>query len=122
MPNHIHLLWKISDDYVRREVQGALLSYTAHAFKKAIKENQRDILKQYYVDDADRVYQFWERDPMVKECFSEPYLIQKLEYIHNNPFQPHWQLAKCTNDYKFCSASFYESGKTDFEWLVHYRD
>lgn len=58
MPNHIHLLWKISDDFTRREVQGAFFSFTAHGFKKYLKEHNKEVLFQHYVNDGDRVYQF----------------------------------------------------------------
>ena len=34
MPNHIHLLWKISDGFERKDFQGALFSFTAHEFKR----------------------------------------------------------------------------------------
>jgi putative transposase len=32
----------------------------------------------------------------------------KLDYIHNNPLQPHWQLALKPEDYLYSSAAFYE--------------
>ncbi len=67
MPNHIHLLWKIADGFTRTEVQGAFFSFTAHEFKKALRLND-GILNSYLVNDADRTYQFWERNPLIKEC------------------------------------------------------
>src|SRR4051794_8876279 len=70
MPNHIHLLWRIAQRYKRDEVQGALTSYTAHAFKKYLKQNCAAILEKYYANKVDRSYQFWQRIPMVKECWS----------------------------------------------------
>ncbi len=33
MPNHIQMLWKISDGFERKDVQGALFSFTAHELK-----------------------------------------------------------------------------------------
>ena len=85
----LHLLWKISDDMERSEVQGALLSYTAHLFKKHLKATHPQELQTYHVADADRTYQFWERNPNVRACWSGPYLLQKLHYLHHNPCQPH---------------------------------
>ena len=38
MPNHVHLLWRIAEGFERENVQGALLSFTAHAFKKRLKQ------------------------------------------------------------------------------------
>lgn len=123
MPNHIHLLWKIADGFEREEVQGALLSFTAHAFKKYLKEHNPELLDQHYVQDADRNYQFWERMPMVKECWNEAFMLQKLNYIHANPCQPHWNLAALPEDYKWSSAAFYETDKSaDFKWLTHFKN
>ena len=54
MPNHIHLLWKIADVFERELVQGAFLSFTAHAFKKYLKQNNVLLLEEYRVDAKDR--------------------------------------------------------------------
>jgi REP element-mobilizing transposase RayT len=122
MPNHVHLLWKIADGFIRSEVQGALLSYTAHQFKEHLKSNNPEILHYYYVCDADRKYQFWERDSLVKECWSESFLIQKLDYLHHNPCQPHWKLSPLPEDYSWSSATFYQTGKKNFSFLTHYKE
>jgi putative transposase len=120
MPNHIHMIWRIADGFTRSEVQGAFLSFTAHKFKEHLKCHHKEKLDQYYVDDADRVYQFWERDSRVKECWSEWFLLQKLQYIHNNPCQPHWKLVTEPGDYEYSSASFYDGAESNYKWLVHY--
>jgi putative transposase len=121
MPNHIHLLWKIADGFVRTDVQGAFFSFTAHAFKKELKLNNAE-LERYRVNDADRTYQFWERNPMLKECFTESFFQQKLEYIHYNPCQPHWNLAAIPEEYLWSSASYYELQDMRYSWLTHYKD
>lgn len=120
MPNHIHLLWQINNRLARREVQGALLSFTAHRFKEQLEEVNKRKLYNHFVGDADRRFQFWERDAMVKECWSETFLLQKLLYIHHNPCQPHWSLAIVPENYRWSSAAFYQLGKSEFEWLRHY--
>ncbi len=73
---------KMADGLKRTEVQGALFSFTAHNFKKHQKKNNPDLLASYFVNDADRTYQFWEREPMVKECWTKAFFKQKLDYIH----------------------------------------
>ena len=42
-----------------------------------------------------------------KECTSEKFIIQKLNYIHENPCQGKWQLALAPQAYKHSSAKFY---------------
>lgn len=119
MPNHIHLLWRINNIHVRREVQGTLLSYTAHQFKALLKEDKR-ALSRHFVGDKDRAFQFWERDSLVKECWSDAFLLQKLNYIHHNPCQQHWNLAVIPEEYKWSSAAFYYTSTSEFSWLTHY--
>jgi REP element-mobilizing transposase RayT len=121
MPNHIHLIWKIADGFARQEVQAAFLSFTAHEFKKYLSDNKK-LLNEYLVNDADRKYQFWERDSRVKECWNESFLVQKLNYIHKNPCQFHWNLSQIPEDYIWSSASFYEKGDLKYPWLCHYKD
>ena len=122
MPNHIHLLWKIADGFERKNVQGAFFSFTAHAFKKYLQQNYPDVLQKHFVNDVDRTYQFWEREPMVKECFTKSFFRQKLNYIHFNPCQPHWNLAALPEDYKWSSAAFYEKKDNSFSWLTHFNN
>jgi REP element-mobilizing transposase RayT len=45
-----------------------------------------------------------------KPIFSEKFLIQKLNYIHNNPVTGKWKLATDFISYEHSSASFYEEG------------
>jgi len=121
MPNHIHMLWKISDGFERRDVQGALFSFTAHQFKTHLNKNDPKILEDHYVDRSDRSYQFWQREPMVKECWTEKFFRQKFNYIHFNPCQPHWNLSATPEAYKWSSARFYGNGIKDFAFLTHFK-
>jgi hypothetical protein len=45
-----------------------------------------------------------------KAIFSERFLFQKLQYIHNNPVSGKWNLAEDYTLYEHSSASFYEDG------------
>jgi putative transposase len=44
-------------------------------------------------------------------------MYQKLEYIHENPVKA--GLCSVPEDYKYSSASFYETGETEWRWLNH---
>jgi len=50
--NRIHLLWRMSNLHNRFNVQGALLSYTAHRFKAMAKVDGQ--LFKHFVADKDR--------------------------------------------------------------------
>ena len=122
MPNHVHLLWKIEANFQRKDVQGTLFSFTGHQFKKYLQLHNPLLLQKHYVNDADRSYQFWEREPLVKECRKDKFFMQKINYIHNNPCQPKWSLADLPENYLWSSAAFYESGNNDFPWLSNYME
>ena len=47
---------------------------------------------------------------------------EKLNYMHYNPLQSHWQLCHDPVRYRFSSASFYETGEDEFKILTHYMD
>jgi hypothetical protein len=54
-------------------------------------------------------HHFWQKI-QAKNIYSVDYLIQKLEYVHNNPIAKSWQLANERSDYKYSSACFYDKG------------
>ena len=120
MPNHIHLLWQIANDFDRSEVQGALFSFTAHQFQKELRSRNPGFYQEFFVDLDDRKYQFWHDMPVIKQCWSDGFFSQKLDYIHDNPCQPKWNLAKTPEEYYWSSAAFYENGSKTFPWLTHY--
>jgi len=101
---------------------GALFSFTAHEFKRYLKKSNPFLLEKHYVNKSDRNFRFREREPMVKECWTKKFFQQKLNYIHFNPCQPHWNLASSPEKYKWSSASFYETGVKNFDCLTHFND
>jgi REP element-mobilizing transposase RayT len=121
MPNHIHLLWNILN-YTRKEsVAGSFSKFTAHQFKKYLQASEVSLLQNFQSDKADRMFQFWKRDPLAIPISNEHILIDKLNYIHNNPIKDKWKLAILPEDYRFSSASFYKYGKDEFGFLTHVR-
>lgn len=52
-------------------------------------------------------FKVWENGYSAKDVFSPEFLRQKIEYTHNNPLQPQWQLAERPEDYVWSSARFY---------------
>ncbi|MFN6087978.1 MAG: hypothetical protein ACK47E_04450 [Cyclobacteriaceae bacterium] len=70
----------------------------------------------------DRIFQVWKRNSMSIDLIHEWFFKQKFEYLHNNPCQPHWQLATLSEVYKYSSASFYDTGEDRFGFLTHYSE
>ena len=122
MPNHIHLLWKMEEPHIREEVQRDFLKFTAQQIRYDLQINHPRVLEHFKVDAKDRQYQIWERNPLSVYCCSQAVAEQKLNYIHNNPVQEKWRLARLPEDYYYSSASFYLKNKDDFGFLTHYLD
>ena len=120
MVNHIHLIWQPLQEYTPESIQHSFMSFTAHQFKMDLKENHPQVLEHFKVKAKDRQYQFWERNSLGIDLFSEEVFMQKLEYIHWNPVKA--GLCKLPEEYYYSSAKFYEYGVDDFGILTHYKD
>ena len=66
-------------------------------------------------------YQLWTHENHAIELFTPAFTQQKLDYIHNNPGQPKWQLCTVPEDYKYSSALFYHTGVDNWGFLDHWR-
>ncbi len=104
MPNHIHLVWKIKNKLKLQNIQRDFLKFTAQSIKKDLLKNNSNILEKFYVGLKDREYQFWQRNPLTIELFTEKVTKQKIDYIHYNPVNEKWKLCKIPQEYKYSSA------------------
>ena len=95
--------------------------FTGHMFLKRLK-GDAESLEEYSTEQKDRNYLFWQRDPLAILITDKKMAGEKLDYMHNNPLQPHWQLCKEPVDYRFSSAKFYETGEDEFKILTHLMD
>jgi len=120
MPNHIHLVWKITNDRKKEDVQRDFLKYTAQKMKLKLTNEKPEELRLFYVGAKDRKYQFWERNPLTSRLPSEEIIVQKVNYIHANPIRGKWNLCKEFIDYKYSSASFYYDISNEWDFLTHY--
>jgi putative transposase len=119
MNNHLHLIWQPLADNTPENIQHSLLSYTAHRIQKDLQENHQQVLPHFKVSAKDREYQFWERNSLGIDLFTEEVFIQKLDYIHYNPVEA--GLCKLPEEYNYSSGRFYEYGIDDFGILTHYK-
>ncbi|MBA2760429.1 MAG: transposase, partial [Segetibacter sp.] len=90
MPNHLHLIWQIHDDLKREDFQRDFLKFTAKHILNWLSVNDVSLHELLKVDAADRSFQVWERNSLSIDLYNEAILVQKLNYLHNNPLQPHW--------------------------------
>ncbi|MBE2236092.1 MAG: transposase [Anaerolinea sp.] len=115
MPNHVHFIFQPVSPFDVHQVVTAFSSFTAHQLLKTFEQREDRELLEYFVQQAhghrDRKHRFWD-DPYVENVYSPAILVQKVEYIHNNPLNKGWFLAEDRADYWASSACFYDRGAT----------
>jgi putative transposase len=67
----------------------------------------------------DRIVHIWEHRAKWIALENIPILEQKNEYIHQNPLQEKWKLAKVPEDYFWSSASYYVLDSHQHSFISH---
>jgi len=114
MPNHIHLIGRFSSDYTLVDMMRDFKRHTARQIIRQLQaENRTETLESLsrMNKDSRQKYKVWEDRYDARDIFSVPFLEQKMDYIHHNPCQPHWNLAKLPEEYPWSSARFYIADK-----------
>jgi REP element-mobilizing transposase RayT len=82
MRNHIHLIWQAVNGFTPEQNQHSLLKYTAQQIKFDLQHSNPQLLEEFRVNAKDRIYQFWERNSLSIDLYSEEvYLQKKIIYI-----------------------------------------
>ena len=111
MPNHVHFIWSMIDPNGREMPHASFLKFTAHKLKQGLTFQGKEVVDEFGVWESGRDVRIWRRDSLAV-LLDYPYkAFQKLHYLHDNPLQEHWGLAKHPAEYKYSSAAFYETGK-----------
>lgn len=121
MPNHIHIVWQIADDRKREDVQRDFLKFTAQQIRFDLIDSNNNFLNEFVVNAKDRKIHIWQRNPLSVDLFDEKMIVQKINYIHNNPLQEKWAFVNNASEYFYSSAMFYEGESSTFDFLVDYR-
>jgi len=116
MPTHIHVLTTMSKTSDVSKFMGKLKEYSAKQIIKWCQEHNEEKLLEIFSTSADKYshthqYQVWQKrfDELVITT-TKTFDI-KLNYIHNNPAQEHWQLCARPELYSFSSARYYVNGE-----------
>ena len=123
MPSHLHMVLKPEDRKID-EVINNFASFTAHAILAQLRRNdERELLNFFHEVRRDKRHEhsIWQ-DVQAKNIFSSRFLIQKIEYIHQNPIDKGWKLVEDRADYKYSSACFYDRGATPIIEVDDVRD
>ena len=122
MPNHIHIILEMIAMNGKELPHESFMKFTGHQFLKDLQTNHPAVLAYFLVNQKHRTHQFWQRDALPVWLYTQKACEQKLDYIHLNPLQEHWNLASRPEDYPWSSAAFYELGEDRFAFLTHYKE
>ena len=116
MPNHMHLVASACNQDLSAILRD-FKSFTSTQIVKAITVNRQESRKDWMLsifrkcgeaNSRNNEYQFWRQDDQPKECFSIPFTMQKIGYIHENPVAA--GLVRFAADYRLSSAIDYQTG------------
>ncbi len=129
MPNHMHMIVYYSGGKrsLNLEIGSGKRFIAYEIISRLEKMGRHDILQLLSegVKPKDRSrgkkHEVWIDSFDVKHCRTESFLLQKLNYTHNNPCRGKWMLAKTPAGYLHCSAAFYEGDRSGYP-VRHYRE
>ena len=114
MPNHLHILAFVNTKQNINTMLANGKRFLAYEIVKRLKnQNQKDILKELELavtpKERQRMkkHRVFEASSDIKPCYTEYFLLQKLNYIHNNPVTGKWKLASLPELYPHSSAAYY---------------
>jgi len=111
MPNHLHVIIQCSAEDPLADVIRDLKKHIADRLIRhyQVESNQSvlEFLASVVTRSDKQRHKVWEDGYNAKDVFSPEFLRQKMTYLHNNPCQPHWNLAERPEDYVWSSARFY---------------
>ena len=94
MTNHVHLIIRSKEGYLLQDILRDFKKYTSRVLIKTITENKQESRKEWVLDIFSKAgkqnsnnekFQFWQQDNHPIEIWSEDVILQKLDYLHNNP-------------------------------------
>ncbi len=110
MPNHIHLILKVLGDHTIEQISRDFNKYTAQQILLTMRAQNPKMMDWFWVGTKKQNYKIWQEDGDIKNVVSAPFLLQKAEYIHNNPLRGDWRKSlgvENPEDYEYSSARFY---------------
>lgn len=129
MPNHLHGLFAFRNTQGQsiNSIVGNRKRFMAYEIVRKLKiQNQLTLLKQLetFVSSADKrrgkIHEVFEPSFDWKDCVSEKFINQKLDYMHNNPCRGKWQLVQQPQEYFHSSAKFYLTGMQGIYEVMNY--
>lgn len=117
MSNHAHLVAAAREGHQLSDIIRDLKKFTSKRIVEEIQvipESRQDWMLYRFAysgkfDPKIKNYRFWQEGNFPKECHSRDFLMQKINYIHNNPVRA--EIVECAEHYLYSSAVDYAGGK-----------
>ena len=118
MPNHVHVLISfINTKQSINTIIGIGKRFMAYEIIKRLEvNNEAALLHQLSANVSPirkankKIHDVWKTSFDWKDCRSNTFVWQKLNYMHSNPCMGKWQLAVNPIEYQHSSAKFYLTG------------
>ena len=124
MSNHLHMIVDTNDDTTVGDVLRDFKKFTNKKILKTLEQDEHESRREWLLDrfwfagaNDKRIknYRFWQEGNYVEEIYTMDFLMQKLNYIHQNPVRA--EIVARPEDYLYSSALNYagEKGLLDVE-------
>jgi REP element-mobilizing transposase RayT len=129
MPNYVHTLiaFRNTQGESINKIIGNGKRFMAYDLIKRLRDaNNKEVLDKLTssVDESEKLkgklHRVFEPSFDWRECTSEKFIEQKLNYIHENPCRGSWQLVKQSEDYIHSLAKFYATGEQGIYSVTSY--
>ncbi|WP_343523164.1 transposase [Pedobacter sp.] len=122
MPNHFHVLLYFNEENKLSDTMRDLKKFCAFEIRKYLEADKSPLLNLIRIENEKQVFKVW-NDRFDDVWIGSKELLEiKLEYIHQNPLQSHWNLCEYPEDYNYSSAAFYLGKQDSIVKLTDYRD
>jgi REP element-mobilizing transposase RayT len=119
MPNHVHALigFRNTNQSINTIVGNGKRFIAYEIIKRLKYQNEDKLLHRLHISveakdlERNKKHEVWEDSFDWKECRTNEYMQQKLDYMHDNPCKDKWNLANAPVDYEHSSARFYITGE-----------
>jgi putative transposase len=122
MSSHVHLIVRAAGEPTLSEILRDLKKYTARLILEEIKNGGYESRSEWMLhrfayrgntNPGNRIHQFWQSDNHPIELYTLPVILQKLQYIHENPVKEGWVNEPADYPYSSASNYFYDKGLLD---------
>jgi REP element-mobilizing transposase RayT len=130
MPNHLHVILHFQNEYFnlnnvisngKRFIAYEIVNRLEKAQNYSLLEKLNGMLTERERKKGQQ-HKVFKDSFDAKEIITQKFLLQKINYIHNNPVSGKWMLAKDFVAYEHSSASFYEIQQVKHWKPMHYLD